>query len=236
MTIIIIPAAGESTRFMAAGYKKAKPWITFARHEEQTPITMLEHVLRYLDPLPREMERRVVMASHHSPKKVVQGVSPVMVRDSHGQAESVMAALSGDQADDDVIVMNVDAVFNYPIKTFYEQVQHQESAALVFKGGKDLSYSYVDGYPLFYRACEKDAVSPWAMAGLYYFRSVSAMKSAWNKQQDLQVRHNGEFYLSGLMTCMKSASLAVCIPADDIVSFGTPELLNFNSTFIPEGQ
>lgn len=146
------------------------------------------------------------------------------VNASEGQAETVAMALSTclPTVDTAVLVVNCDGVVDYPVEAFCQQAQGFAAAVAVFADTSPV-YSYVDEFPLFTACLEKQPVSPWAVAGLYYFRSAREVVATYLEQRRRNMRHRGELYLSGLLSLLPGPKLAVAMARDHYINWGTPE-------------
>lgn len=147
------------------------------------------------------------------------------VNSSEGQAETVAMALSTclrTVSDTPVLVVNCDGVVDYPVEAFCQQAQGFAAAVAVFADTSPI-YSYVDEFPLFTACLEKQPVSPWAVAGLYYFRSAREVVATYLDQRRRNMRHKGELYLSGLLSLLPGPKLAVAMARDHYINWGTPD-------------
>lgn len=234
MTLTIIPAAGESRRFKEMGINTPKPFLKFRRDAAKPRKMMVEHVIDTL----RLVSGPIHVVTHrdHFEKYVLPDSEvandtrvkfTLVTEGTHGQAHTVLHGLRGVTNREDILVVNVDNAFNYPLEVFLEQAKGTgvPAAALVFPS-REASYSYIDSFPLFLGAEEKQPISPWAMAGAYYFKTAGIYRAAYEKQVRAKRALNGEFYISGLFEFVeKLPCLAIAISRENVTGFGTPEEL-----------
>jgi hypothetical protein len=145
--------------------------------------------------------------------------------ETDGQADTVRRTIVAEQIQGPVLVINSDNRIEYPLMALCQQGQSYAAATLVFTGAGDTAYSYVEEFPLFHRAWEKRACSPWAIAGAFYFKDARTIKLAIESQRDTQTEHAGEYYLSGSMEYLAMDKLAVVMPKIMLRGWGTPEEL-----------
>jgi len=192
---------------------------------------MIEHALGPL----RNSERVVVVCRKEDLLSFVDRLPNhwlfVPVESTRGQADSVRIGLKGAmecwEGDKfEVMVVNTDAGFVYPLDVFYEQARNFPGAVMLFRGHGDTSYSYVCDYPLFSHAQEKRPISPWAIAGAYYFQDSRCLYEALVAQARDNITHAGELYLSGVFNVgpyRLSRFLAVAMHRWQLAVWGTPE-------------
>ena len=217
LSTVIVPAAGKSQRFADAGIEGHKALIKF--HWRNHHGTMFDHILRDL-----EKDHLIWIG--------VNGLDVFTVRDyvvdvglTEGQADTVHRMLLKLNKNGPVLVLNCDAGFDYPLELFEQQCMSTGLAygALVFPGNEERQYSYVDNYPLFLSAAEKNPISSWAMAGAYWFSSSKELASVFEHQFLNGTKHSGEFYLSGTFQMMRGPGLAVAMERKQLHVWGTPE-------------
>jgi NDP-sugar pyrophosphorylase family protein len=243
--VVIVPAAGHGQRYKDVGVFVPKPLIRF-NWRNQGERTMIEHAVGPLS----SVERVVVVCRGHDLEAFCAAVPRhwklVPVQDTRGQSDSVRIGLdyamqTWNQRDQQVIVINTDAGFAYPLDVFYQQAKGFNGAVMVFRGHGDTSYSYINDFPLFSTAEEKRPISSWAMAGAYYFRDSQRLFEALIKQAHDNITHAGELYLSGVYNTgpyRLTQFLAVAMHRWQLNVWGTPEDLARDGTvgIVDEGM
>lgn len=222
--IVIVPAAGKSQRFLDAGIVTPKPLLQLRYQGNR--LTMVEHAV---NGVPDDWPIRVVVKEEHEaefarvlPKNT--RLQLFSIEKTMGQADTVVQGLHGLERDQPVLVLNSDGVVHYDWRALAAQVHPREwgAAAIVMRAIRR-SYSYVVGFPTFRSAVEKPdslPTMPMALVGAYYFPRADTLEAAaW----DDQVKQEREFYMSHLLTEVPGDKLAVAIPPECYVDFGTPE-------------
>jgi NDP-sugar pyrophosphorylase family protein len=215
MIKVIIPAAGESRRFSKKGIKTPKPLIKF-RWGNSEKKTMLEHAMTGI------VHQPILVGLKALPSEEINyGV--IQISSSLGQAHTVAQIVQRLKLDTSILILNSDSMFKYPLMTFIQQVQDFKGGAIVFNGEYNPIYSYIDHYPLFERTAEKEPLSPWAMAGAFYFKSKNDFLLAYEKYHSA---NNGrEEYISEVYNYLPGQKLAVFIPREQWICWGTAEEL-----------
>lgn len=226
---VVVPAAGRSLRYRAAGILTPKPLLRFYWRGRRA--TMLEHALGAWG-----LRDDVVVVCRGHDLEAFRAALPrrwTMVpaeEETRGQAESVLLGLEAaglDDANVRVNVANCDAGSAYPLDVFEAQAAGAPSAALVFDGNGETAYSYVDGYPEFTRVAEKRPIGPWAVAGFYTFAEAGCLYDALKSLLTTGVKPppGGEVYLSGAWSAWPHSyrHLAVYMPRGMLRVWGTPE-------------
>lgn len=222
---IIIPAAGNSRRFKDIGIDTPKGLIRFTR--DGFTGAMLEHIL--CDLLTHDHAPPMIIVNENTSfpmKNFEHLVEVVRVAPTWGQAHTVylgLETLDEITLSGPVLVLNSDVGYDYSLDVFCRQAQDFAAAALVFPGEGDTAFSYVDNFPIFSEALEKQAISNWAMAGAYYFSDGHDLRSALKAQLDSGVRHANEFYLSGTFQYHRETKIAIAMQRNQLLQWGTPE-------------
>lgn len=183
MLAVLILAAGDSTRFRA-GDGTPKQFIEFPVEGEIRP--MWEHAYRSLN----AHDFDLYLATHEKHKGFLDAFwdveyKSISLHATRGQLDTLYRSLLQMPEDDDadeIVVLNCDAGFATNVLNAMVIHGRQRNApmAVTFKVDKDEEkrWSFVDGHPTFNAAREKDYISPWAMAGAYYFPDRLKLKQA----------------------------------------------------------
>ncbi len=215
---VIVPAAGESRRFAQKGIKTPKPLIQFS-WKDHPKQTMLRHAIYGASEFPLHVgvqeEKKLEFEMFFGQRSFLHPVD-----NSLGQADTVRQIVEDMGDDVELLIVNTDSMFLYPLKTFLKQVEGFEGAAIVFDGEYSPAFSYIDSYPLFNRTAEKEPISQWAMAGAFYFKSKKDFLEAYNKYHATSPK---EEYLSEVYNYLEGEKLAVFIPREQWILWGTAE-------------
>lgn len=165
---------------------------------------------------------------HHE----LPGYSQVQLHRTIGQADTVRQM--AETVDGDLLVINSDNAFEPNVLEHFVMRCRDEKAnvgAVVFEADSE-RYGYVDDYPFFIGGAEKAPISPYALAGAFYFKH-NAIISAAHRQAMLNLApFEGELYLSHLFMYMPSPKLAHLIDYASVHEWGTPELLEKDPTVL----
>lgn len=211
---VLIPAAGESARFAAAGYRgpKAALEITLDGVRQR----MIDHVVSRL---PQGMRPVLVVRREHA--EALSGYDHVVLDGpTCGQSETVLRGLRAISPSQPVMVHNCDVLID---SATLMHMTHCVAATIALH--HDLSttepppYSYVDTprYPS--RYAEKVRISDWAVSGAWCFPFPALLNVAC----DQQVRNlvpGEEAFLSGALQDIRLLGCG-CIFTD----LGTPEAI-----------
>jgi hypothetical protein len=106
----------------------------------------------------------------------------VTLNKSIGQANSILAGIHVAYPSVDILVVNTDNGFEFPLSDFLRECRKRvvPAGAVVFDGGGSSAYGYVDSAPYFHRGAEKIPISRFAVAGAFYFRSRHVFEHAYH--------------------------------------------------------
>ena len=216
--VVIIPAAGEGSRFASAGYEAPKPLI-LARGE---PL-----IRRVASMFPSD--RRIVVCQKAYEREIQAASESEVIpitKITEGAALSVLCAESLVNDDDPIVVVNSDNIILGGIADFLGAVGDSDGAILTFKvSSGPWSYARCKGDRVV-QVAEKTPISDNATAGVYYFKSWRVLRTAVCRMVAANDRYNGEFYLAPAYNYMIGAGMEVrnyTIPKQNFVSLGTPE-------------
>lgn len=229
---LILPVAGNGSRFSAAGYTQPKPLIDIAGRP------MLAWAL---DPIPHDWTVHLVGRNSESFMQVVWGVpkdrkeqvrTVVLPGPTEGGACTVLAAALGLPPDEPVAVMNADQVFkpSQPLDTLRDTADASGCDGIVLtftpamEGDARWSYVATDEAGIVTRVVEKQAISPHATIGFYWFRRARDLVWAICHMVAVNDRTNGEFYLCpAYQHLVDIGARIVAVPVPWFRGLGTPE-------------
>lgn len=235
---IIMPMAGEGSRFRNAGWTTPKPLIQL--HGK----ALFEHAIDSvkIDGAPMKYSF-IVRAEHIKANKIDQGIKELLPEASvfsvekttRGAVETCLVAEEAIADDDAVVVMDCDLEFSSErykqlIKESLEtNAKEAHGGALVSFESTEPRYSYaeVNENGLVTRTAEKEPISKHALCGAYFFASGADFKRVARKLLDEPVMTKPEFYVSLLYNYLLAEGAPVRIaPMEMYRSYGTPEELN----------
>lgn len=224
---ILVPAAGNGTRFSSEGYETLKPLVPVQRGDP-----MIRHVCRVAG-LEREGNRVLwgVQRGHEEQflafNDNAYSVYPCD-RAHLGQSGTVLDLVEFLPAHEPVVVMNSDVAHHFDVTTWAHELSIGVEAALLTITADSTSYSYIDEFPVWTYATEKQVISDQAITGVYFFRDAFALRDALRKQIyrcDTRSQLNGEYYLSGALRNIPGNKIAHNMDEEDVFDVGTPTLL-----------
>jgi NDP-sugar pyrophosphorylase family protein len=228
---IIIPAAGEGSRFEKAGWKKPKPFIDV----EGRP--MLNHVIDNVVPHGSKatlLLRKSHIQAHPNIVKNLESVGANIIpieNLTEGTACTVLLARKVFDNDSPMIVANSDQLVNFNVSDYVLDCINRglDGSILVFRDpSQDPKWSYakVDGQELVTEVAEKNAISDLATVGVYLFRRGRDFVSAAADMVAANDRVNGEFYTCPVYNYMiaNGARIGVYeVAMEEMFGLGTPD-------------
>lgn len=232
---IIMPMAGEGSRFVNEGWTVPKPLIEV----NGKPL-----FLRAIESLPKDVEIKysfIVRQNHieshqiderikyHLPDANIFSVS----KTTRGAVETCLVAESAIDDNDAVIILDCDLEFKS--KDFIDNIKallnidHTKCGGVLLSFKSDLpKYSYAetdkDGFVV--RTAEKEVISNNALCGAYFFTSGRRFKEVAHELLNEANFSKPEFYVSLLYNYLLRDNEYVQLTfVDDYHSYGTPEEL-----------
>lgn len=234
---IVMPMAGEGSRFTNAGWTTPKPLI------ELKGQPLFKHAISSVSADGIEMKYSFIVRHEHIEKYGIDaGIKSFLpeanifsvMKTTRGAVETCLMAESAITNDDAVIVMDCDLEFRSKrfieiIKQILAQpLQEAEGGALVSFESQEPKYSYaaLDDNGFVARTAEKEVISNHALCGAYFFSSGKRFKEIAHKLLNEPEFKKPEYYVSLLYNYMLSAGEKVFLaPMEEYYSYGTPEEL-----------
>ena len=233
---VIIPAAGEGSRFADAGWKKPKPFIDL----DGRP--MLDHVIKNVVPAGAGVSL-LLRASHiQGNPKIVEsfessGANILSVdKLTEGTACTVMLARKIFDNDLPMMVANSDQLVDFDVTDYVTDCIDRglDGSILVFRDpsmNPKWSFAKLDKDGLVTEVAEKNPISQLATVGIYLFTRGRDFVSATADMIAANDRVNGEFYTCPVYNHMiaNGARIGVYeVEMDAMSGLGTPDdLINF---------
>lgn len=231
---IVIPMAGQGSRFAKEGWIVPKPLIEFGGK------MMIEHVL---DAFPNDLDARFVLIIRedylrdwdYQMDRLRQRPNVEFVtakRVTQGAACSVLLARQLFK-DSSLLVADSDTFYrNGVLGDFIEKIRHTnpDLGLITFQSNHNC-YSYVKLTKdnKLERIAEKQVISEHAISGVYYFSDGDAFENAIIEAMIYDDRDKGEFYLSKIFGNLGADGKAVVllheINREDMLCTGTPAQL-----------
>jgi NDP-sugar pyrophosphorylase family protein len=228
---VIIPAAGEGSRFAKAGWKKPKPFI------DVDGRPMLEHVIYNLTP--NEASFTLLLRKQHINahtdlvqkfKKAGHLVKAIPSL-TEGTASTVLLARQTFDNGQPMMVANSDQLVEFDVNDFINDCfsRNLDGSILVFRDPEmDPKWSFVklDRDGLVTEVAEKKPISDLATVGIYLFSKGSEFVSAAIDMIVANDRVNNEFYTCPVYNYMikNGARIGVYeVPMTAMSGLGTPD-------------
>lgn len=234
---IIMPMAGEGSRFLKEGWTIPKPLIEL----KGQPLFKRAIASVHIDDVP--MKYSFIVRQEHIEKYNIDSGIRAFLPDANvfsvqkttrGAVETCLIAESAIDDNDGVIVMDCDLEFRS--QKFLEIIGEILSLPLSeINGGalvsfeSDLprySYAEVDANGYVVRTAEKEVISNHALCGAYFFSSGKRFKEVAHQLLNEPEFKKPEYYVSLLYNYLLSHGEKVQIaPMEEYYSYGTPEEL-----------
>lgn len=234
---IVMPMAGEGSRFANAGWTTPKPLI------ELNGQPLFKHAISSVAADGIEMKYSFIVRHEHIEKYGIDaGIKSFLpeanifsvMKTTRGAVETCLMAESAIADDDAVIVMDCDLEFRSA--RFIEIIKQNLSlpmeeangGALVSFESNQPKYSYAevgeDGYVV--RTAEKEVISNHALCGAYFFSTGKRFKEVAHQLLDEPDFKKPEYYVSLLYNYLLTDGEKVRLAQmEEYYSYGTPEEL-----------
>lgn len=231
---LVIPAAGNGSRFAKNKWKKPKPFI------DLNGSTLLENVIHNLK-LKNSSITVLLRKDHFSayPKEVnniKSKVSNISIVDNltEGTASTVLLARKFFNNNNPLVIANSDQIVDFNFQEFVDDFFERDldGSILVFKDiHKDPKWSFVklDSHGMALEVAEKSPISDLATVGIYMFKNGNYFSEAAIDMILANDRVNNEFYTCPVYNYMIKKGLKVGvyeIPQSSVHGLGIPEDLN----------
>lgn len=204
---IVVPMAGEGSRFKIAGYKDPKPFIPVGGKpmvrwvfENMLPKDQV-HVKFHLIMRSEHLSLYPIHSFYDDMPATVRFVIHPIKDVTEGAACSVLIAKSMINSDDPLVIVNSDQFLEWNPDSFYKSLLNPtyDGCILTFlqPDQNDVKWSYasVNNDGLVTEVAEKKWISPFATVGLYgWARGSDFVKSA-EEMIAKNIRTNNEFYV-----------------------------------------
>ena len=234
---IVMPMAGEGSRFLKEGWTTPKPLI------ELNGQPLFKHAISSVTDKDIQMKYSFIVRQEHIDKyQIDKGIRSFLpeanlfsvVKTTRGAVETCLIAENAIADDDAVIVMDCDLEFRS--KKFIEiikqilnkPIEEATGGALVSFESNEPRYSYAalgeDGFVA--RTAEKEVISNHALCGAYFFASGRRFKQIAHLLLAEPAFTKPEYYVSLLFNyLLKDGEKVWLASMEEYYSYGTPEEL-----------
>lgn len=192
---VIIPMAGEGSRFSNAGYQKPKPFIPIkGRAMIEWVVDNVSgpddtvYLLSRLDHLPHLRDTNILSRNNVC-------IVPVLNK-TEGALCTVLLAEKFIDNSEPLLIANSDQYIKYDKEGWLKTCYGSDGCIMVFKSDEyKWSYAKLNDKGLVERVAEKNPISEWATVGMYYFQQGDWFVHCAKKLIEANDRVNGEFYV-----------------------------------------
>jgi dTDP-glucose pyrophosphorylase len=233
MINIVIPMAGEGSRFVAAGFTRPKPLIPVGG------VPMIELVVRNIAPKRAHRFVFICQAAHARAFELVDFLSRIapgcsvveLAEGTEGAACSVLKAKTHIDSDAPLMIANSDQFIDGGAEAFIEDwLSRDLDGSLMTMFSRDPKWSFAALRPdgSVDRVAEKEPISDQATVGLYGFSRGRDFVAAAEAMIAKNLRVKGEFYVAPVYNELIALGRRIGIhnigPVDDRMhGLGTPE-------------
>ena len=234
---IVMPMAGEGSRFKKEGWTVPKPLISL--HGQP----LFKHAISSVSASDIDLKYSFVVRQEHIDEykidEKIRSYLPnanifAVLNTTRGAVETCLMAESAIKDSDAVIVMDCDLEFRSQSfmqiirEMLNQEVFESQGGALVSFDSCDSRYSYAelndDGFVI--RTAEKEVISNHALCGAYFFSSGKKFKQVAHRLLDEPEFKKPEFYVSLLFNYLLADGETVRLAKmEEYYSYGTPEEL-----------
>lgn len=198
----VIPMAGNGARFVQAGYQQPK--MLLEAHDK----TLLQWSL---DSLPLNLAGVVVfvgLQEHEEKFKLADKIRELypgihaefvfLEKVTRGQAETVWYALEHCNADEPLVIFNIDTFFYSPTLEQNLQSSDHDGVLGCFTSTENrFSFAALDDEEQYVTEVrEKDVISDHALTGLYTFKNVHDFRETYDYHVQNSLTTKGEYYIA----------------------------------------
>lgn len=229
---IIVPMAGEGSRFKERGYVESKPFI------DVDGKPMIQRVIENLNIEFDEKFKFILICMREDYEKydfdvfknyIGHDKYDIIILDerTQGAAQTLLTALPLIDNDVPLLSFNSDQMVEYDPKQTFEKFENFDGGIPCFYGeGTDWSYAKTDDSGFVIEVAEKKQISNNATAGYYYWKKGSDFIKYAEQMIEHNDRTNNEFYVAPVYNwAIKDGKKIVISMVDEIYELGTPDYL-----------
>ena len=227
--MIVIPMAGESSRFFLEGYKLPKYQLLINYK------SVFEHViLSFKRYFMKEKFIFVVNSKFNASNFVKMKCKSLKIKNfkiveldtpTSGQAETVMFGIENEKNNSPIFIFNIDTVHLNFKMSFTDQLC--DGYLEVFKGdGNHWSFIKAKGNKFVAKTTEKIRISDLCSNGLYYFSSIQQFKESFHDTYAKEKTEYKETFIAPMYNSLISKNKLIFykeINYSDLIFCGTPD-------------
>lgn len=230
---ILIPMAGEGSRFSKEGYTFPKPLIDVnGKPMIQTVVENLDYDAEYIF-LVRKEHLETYEGLYSTLERITNGKFKVVQIDELTEGAACTALLAKDYIDDseDLLIANSDQFIEYSPENFKTLKEMTDADAIVYTfEAVHPKWSFVktNSRGVVTEVAEKKPISNIATCGIYWYRRGSDFVKYANKMIEKDIRVNGEFYIAPVYNeLIKDGKTLIPFFVHSMWGIGTPEDLKY---------
>lgn len=234
---IIMPMAGEGSRFLKEGFTTPKPLIL---HKGKT---LFQRAISSVDAIEAPKKYSFIVRKEHIEKYDIENKIKKLIPEANvfyvekttrGAVETCLLAKNAIDMNDSILIMDCDLEFRS--KAYNEGItdilakdfKNVDGGMLVSFNASEPRYSYaeVDENNTVIRTAEKEVISNHALCGAYFFSKAESFLNAANALLNEANFSKPEFYVSLLYNyLLKNGETVKLAEMEEYYSYGTPEEL-----------
>ncbi len=229
---VLIPMAGEGSRFAKEGYQFPKPLIDVnGKPMIQRVVENLDFDAEYIF-LVRKEHLQKYTGLENSLKQITNNKCKIVVVDSLTEGAACTALLAKEYInnDDDLLIANSDQIIDYESNNFLLLKNMSSVDAIVFTFNAvhpKWSFVKVNSRNMIVEVAEKNPISNIATCGIYWYRRGNDFVKYSEQMIKKDIRVNNEFYIAPVYNeLIKDNKSLVPFYVHKMHGIGTPEDLN----------
>lgn len=217
---VVIPAAGESRRFLDQGYLTPKPFLQVKVGDDSR--MMVEHVINSLSDI---IHHSFITVAVHDEvyRRITPFVNTCIVSKTIGQADTIYQVVKHFSPEDKVLVLDCDMVLATEDLRYLVDLLGVYDVSIAVTETIDPNSSRVDQVPFPTRFVEKEGISQWGIVGARAFKNAGYLTDALKRVIDRSIGRSVEPYLSTAINHYPGEKYAHVIK--NYMDWGTPERL-----------
>jgi dTDP-glucose pyrophosphorylase len=234
---VIMPMAGEGSRFLKEGWTTPKPLIQL--HGTELFLRAINSVKLQDAPMKYSfIVRQEHIDNYHIDEKIRAKVPDVnifsVLKTTRGAVETCLIARPAIDREDAIVVMDCDLEFKSKeyvanIESILQKDVAEVNGGMLVSFDSDLpkySYAEVDQNMNVIRTAEKEVISNHALCGAYFFSKAEGFLNAADAMLADTHFSKPEFYVSLLFnTLLENGEMVKLAKMEEYSSYGTPEEL-----------
>ena len=229
---ILIPMAGEGSRFAKEGYTFPKPLIDVnGKPMIQAVVENLDFDAEYIF-LVRKEHLKKYAGLEKTLQRITNNKCKIVEVDSltEGAACTALLAKKIINCDDDLLIANSDQIIEYSLDNFKTLKNMTNVDAIVFSFNAvhpKWSFVKVNSRGIATEVVEKNPISDIATCGIYWYRKGSDFVKYAEAMIEKNIRVNNEFYIAPVYNeLILDGKVLIPYYVHEMHGIGTPEDLN----------